>query len=266
MSMNKQFKRYGPWAVVTGASEGIGRSGVLELARQGYRIILVARSGAKLQAAAELATKEGSPEVRVITANLAKEDSIPTFMAEIAELDYGLVFHAAGLGTTGPWAESDWAAEENQWALNTGATWRMAHAVTQRWKGRRTGGLVLFGSFYSFQGVPNQAHYAATKAYVQTLAEGLHGDLKPLGIDVLSAAPGPVRTPFLEKAGLASPMGDNVDVVARDILRALGRKATVRPGFWGKIMGLLLGPAPRRLRTAIMGTISRSISVRTEKP
>ena len=85
--MNKQFKRYGPWAVVTGASEGIGRSGVLELARQGYRIILVARSGAKLQAAAELATKEGSPEVRVITANLAKEDSIPTFMAEIAELD-----------------------------------------------------------------------------------------------------------------------------------------------------------------------------------
>jgi short-subunit dehydrogenase len=98
--------------------------------------------------------------------------------------------------------------------------------------------------------VPNQAHYAATKAYVQTLAEGLHGDLKPLGIDVLSAAPGPVRTPFLEKAGLASPMGDNVDVVARDILRALGRKATVRPGFWGKMMGLLLGPAPRRLRTA----------------
>lgn len=120
---------------------------------------------------------------------------------------------------------------------------------------RRTGGIVLFSSIVAFQGVPRQANYAATKAWVQVYAEGLRHELKPKGVDVLSVAPGPVATGFAARAGMTLGSAERPEVVARAALNALGRKGTVRPGRLATMLEAALSPLPRRGRTRIMGQV-----------
>ena len=107
-------------------------------------------------------------------------------------------------------------------------------------------------SIVGFQGMPNAAHYAATKAYVQVPAEALYVELSPLGIDVLASAPGPTNSGFAARAGMRmgkvlSPAG-----VARPTLDALGRRSTVLPGFLSKLLTYSLIPLPRGVRVRIM--------------
>jgi short-subunit dehydrogenase len=116
----------------------------------------------------------------------------------------------------------------------------------------RRGGIILLGSLVALQGVPRFANYAATKAYVQSLGEGLYHELKPQGVDVLVVAPGPVGSGFAARAGMIMGGTDTPEMVARDGLRAIGRKGTVRPGRLGKLLELILSPLPRRARTMIL--------------
>lgn len=124
---------------------------------------------------------------------------------------------------------------------------------------RGAGGIILFGSILGWAGVPGQANYAATKAYAQTLAEGLHGELKPLGIDVLSVAPGPVHTGFAARAGLSMRSATSPQVVADAAWAALGRKVTVVPGAQAKVMTASLKLLPRRARSAILSRVMASM-------
>jgi hypothetical protein len=104
----------------------------------------------------------------------------------------------------------------------------------------------------AFQGVPRAAHYAATKAYVQTLAEGLRVELDPLGVDVIASAPGPVRSGFEARADMKMAQALAPGVVAAQTLDALGRRGTVRPGWLSKLLGWSLAATPRPLRVRIM--------------
>jgi short-subunit dehydrogenase len=115
-------------------------------------------------------------------------------------------------------------------------------------------------SIVAFQGVPRAAHYAATKAYVQTLAEGLRVELAPHGVDVLAAAPGPVASGFAERADLR--MGQALDPaqVGQATLDALGRRATVRPGWLSKLLGYSLTLLPRRGRSRILAAVMRGMT------
>ncbi len=122
----------------------------------------------------------------------------------------------------------------------------------RRFAERGRGGIVLIGSLVGFQGTPLAAHYAATKAYVQTLAEALHVELAPLGVDVLASAPGPVHSGFAARAGMVMGAAAQPADVARATLDALGRKMTVVPGSLSKALTYSLLPLPRRGRVRIM--------------
>lgn len=137
-------------------------------------------------------------------------------------------------------------------AVNITAVAQLTHTLSGRMVNRGRGGVVLFGSILGWQGVAGQANYAATKAYVQSLAEGLHRELAPLGVDVLSVAPGPVNSGFGDRAGLTMTSAESPDVVAAGALRALGRRATVVPGARGTFLTVSLRMLPRRLRTLIL--------------
>lgn len=126
----------------------------------------------------------------------------------------------------------------------------------------KRGQLVLFGSLLGFQGAAMAANYAATKAYVQTLAEGLAQEMKASGVHVLSVAPGPVKTGFEARAGMTLGRTDTPETVAAGIVRAIGRSGTIRPGFLSKVLGYNLGMAPRRLRVTIMSQIMSRLSNR----
>lgn len=99
----------------------------------------------------------------------------------------------------------------------------------------------------AFQGVPRAAHYAATKAYIQSLAEGLHVELAPLGVDVIASAPGPIHSGFAERANMQMGLALQPEEVAPGTLVALGRKMTVRPGWLSKFLETAL-TLPRALR------------------
>jgi short-subunit dehydrogenase len=245
--------RYGPWAVVTGASDGIGRAIARELAGKVLSLVLVARRGPELDAlAAELAESRKGIGTRIIVADLGTAEGVADVVGHTADLDVGLLVAAAGFGTSKPFIEAHLETELNMIDVNCRALAALTHGFGTRLARRGRGGIVLMSSLVAFQGVPRAANYAATKAYVQTLAEGLAVELRSAGVDVLASAPGPVRTGFGARAGMVMSMSQTPEEVARHTLRALGRRTTVRPGFLATALEWALAPLPRSGRVRIM--------------
>jgi hypothetical protein len=231
-------------------------------------VALAARSQVKLQTlAAELAAAQGI-ETMVLPVDLADPGAADTVEDRTDGLDIGLVVLAAGFGTTGNVLETELTEELQLIAVNITAVMRLSHTFAGRLAARRKGGIVLFGSIVGWQGVGGQANYAASKAYVQGLAEGLHDELKPCGVDVLAVAPGPVDSGFGARAGLTMTSATSTEVVAAATLNALGRRRTVIPGARGKFLTAALTPLPRRVRSLILGTViagMRSRGVRSRQ-
>lgn len=251
----RNVERYGPWALITGASVGIGKALATQIAAKGINVVLAARSEDKLQAlAAELNAAHGI-ETMVLPADLADPGAANTIEEATSRLDVGLVVLAAGFGTTGTFLETPLAAELALIAVNITAVTRLSHVFANRLAARGQGGIVLFGSIVGWQGVPGQANYAASKAYAQSLAEGLHDELAPHGVDVLAVAPGPVNSGFGTTAGLTMTSATSTEVVAAATLGALGRRRTVIPGARGKFLTAALTPLPRRTRSLILGKV-----------
>ena len=249
--------RYGPWAVVTGASSGLGLAAAEQLAALGFGVALVARREDRLRDLEARLVHAGPGAVRVIVADLGAAAGATQVLDATADLDVGLLVHSAGWGTSGPFTEADIAHELAMLDANCASTVRLCHAYGRRFVDRGRGGLVLFGSLVGGQGTPWSAHYAATKAYVQTLGEGLGHELHPRGVDVLVALPGPVDTGFADVAGMHMSRTDKPGPVVHDVFRALGRRPTVVPGTNGRFLGRALAALPRRARTRVMARAMR---------
>ena len=125
---------------------------------------------------------------------------------------------------------------------------------------QKRGGIILLSSIVAFQGVPGSANYAATKAYVQSLAEGLALELKPFGVDVLAVAPGPVNTGFAKRAGMHMGKALAAKDIAQVSLNALGKRTTTRPGWLSKLLGYSLAMLPRWGRTRVLKQVMRGMA------
>lgn len=256
----RRHDRYGPWAVVTGASSGIGREVARRLAADGLHLVLVARRADVLaELAGELAARHGV-EARVIAADLAADGAAERVEVATRDLDVGLLVAAAGFGTSGPFVDSALANEAEMLRVNCQAAMELAHGFGRRFAERGRGGIVLLSSIVAFQGAPYAAHYAATKAYVQALAEALRVELAPRGVDVLASAPGPTHSGFAARAHMRMGRALAPADVARDTLDALGRRSTVVPGALSKVLAWTLAPLPRVARVGIMGRVMRSMT------
>lgn len=241
--------------MVTGASDGIGEAIARELAARGLRLVLVARREERLRALdAEL-----GGHGRVVVADLATREGVLAVIEAAADLDVGLLVASAGFGTSGAFVEGDLQAEFSMLDVNCRAVCALAHHFGKRLVARKRGGMVLMSSLLAFQGTPGAAHYAATKAYVQTFAEGLARELAPHGVAVLASAPGPVHTGFAERADMKMSMGITPEQVARGTVRALGRRTTVRPGWLSKFLEGSMAFLPRALRARILGRVMGSM-------
>ncbi|MCA8949036.1 MAG: SDR family NAD(P)-dependent oxidoreductase [Planctomycetes bacterium] len=244
----------GPWAVVTGASSGIGRAFAFALAERGFAVVLVARRGDALAAVAdEIRSRHGSA-TRVIAVDLGEAGAAAAVIEQCAELDVGMLVAAAGFGSVGPLLERELADEANMVDVNCRAVLELTHAFGRRLVARGRGAIVLLSSVVAFQGAPRSANYAATKAYVQSLAEGLRLELAPRGVRVVACAPGPVESEFAARAGMRDGSAARPEVVANETLRRLTR-ATVRPGGLAKLLGWSLSLLPRAGRVRVMAKI-----------
>lgn len=261
----KFFRQYGPWAVVTGASSGIGRAIALRLAEAGLNLVLVARSRDQLEKLAiELAAQHGI-ETKILCLDLAAEAASRELETATKDLDVGLLIASAGFGTSGPFLDSEIDREIEMLSVNCRALMCSTWHFGKRFVTRGRGGIVLMSSIVGFQGMPYAAHYAATKAYVQTLAEALQVELAPDGVVVLAAAPGPTHSGFAARADMQMGSALYPEAIAQPILDALGHRSTVLPGFLSKVLTYSLVPLPRWARIRIMGMVMKGMTQHQQK-
>lgn len=254
MNQKTFHDKYGPWALVTGASSGLGKEIACQLGKLGLNVILQGRSETRLQQVSEQITAMGA-ETKVIRIDLSNDDAVDRIQKEIDSYDLGCFAGAAGFGTSGEFIRSSLENELNMLDVNCRAVVKMTHYFAQRFVAQKHGGIILFGSLVGFQGTPFAANYAATKAYMQVFSEGLHYELKRKGVDVLCVAPGPVSTGFGARADMNMNGAADPEPLASEIVKALGRKTTVKPGLQSKFLLFSLALLPRRGRIRVMANV-----------
>lgn len=261
MNIDKETfqRKYGPWALVTGASDGIGAAAADQISALGLNVMLVGRRLERLEAQSKSCAAQGV-ETLAVAADLGTADGIRAVIAETESTEVGLYFGAAGYGSAGSFCDLPIDDELSMIDVNCRALTALAHPLARQMRARGRGGLILMSSIVGFQGVPHSANYAATKAYVQSLAEGLALELKPDDVDVLASAPGPVATGFARRADMAMSGAAEPATIAHETLAALGRRSTVRPGTQSKLLGYGLGALPRALRSRILGQVMRGMT------
>jgi short-subunit dehydrogenase len=221
--------RHGPWAVIAGASEGIGEEFARQLAQAGINVVLVARRQAVLDALAESIRKEtgGAVDARPLALDLTARDAAERLAHETDDLEVGLLVYNAG-ADTGPVAFHDRSLDEVMHFVNLNVVTptQLCHHYGRLMRDRRRGGIILVGSMAGLSGSALIATYAATKAYDHALAEGLWRELKDHGVDVMTLVAGATATPAHERTGATFgddfPRMDPADV-ARTGLEWLGR-------------------------------------------
>lgn len=259
--MSRLSDRYGPWAVVAGASEGIGAAFATGLSRAGLNVVLAARRPEPLDALATSLRRTTGTEVTTVTTDLATPGGRDALAAATAGLDVGLLVVNAAYVPIGPFLDRD--ADDLQRAvdLNVAAPVRLARHYLPAMVDRGRGGLILMSSMAGQQGSPGIATYAATKAFGAVLAEGLWAELRGRGVDVLACVAGAVETPGLRQAmSKRAPGTVTPETVADAALRALGRGPRVVPGALMKVSGVLIPRLlPRRAAIALIGKASSGL-------
>jgi short-subunit dehydrogenase len=251
----KWRSKYGPWAVVTGASDGIGRAIAICLAEAGLNLVMVARRRDAIGALAAELEQAHHVKAIIVAVDLGQRAAVETIVSATEDIEVGLLAAIAGFGTSGQFTDSPIDHELDMVDVNCRAVVELSHHFARRFAVQRRGGLVLMSSLLAFQGVPRAATYAATKAFIQTFAEGLRLELSGAGVDVVASAPGPVRSGFEARADMRMSAAASPLVVARGTLDALGRRTTVRPGFLSKFLEASLLPLPRLARSRIMRVV-----------
>lgn len=217
MTTDAEFAdRYGPVALVTGASSGIGQAFAEALAAKGLDLVLVARRLDRLEAlAARLAQAHGVNALPV-QIDLAAPDAAQRMLDATARLDVGLVVSNAGFGLKGEHAANDPQAMADMLMVNCNVPMQLAHGFIPRLRGRGKGGIVLVSSIEGLMGCPYSTAYSASKALVNALGEGLWGELQPEGIDVLTLCPGATESEAAAKQGIDISTLQNV-MPAREV-------------------------------------------------
>jgi len=245
-------------ALITGASAGLGVEFARQLSKRGHRLVLVARRKDRLDA---LAKELGN--ARAIAIDLSKSGSAAKLLADLATASeqVEILVNNAGFGLIGRFAELDAQRERQMIDLNVSTLTDLCRTVAPAMIKRKSGGILNVASTAAFQPGPNMAVYFATKAYVLSLTEALHEELKPHGVHVSALCPGPTRTEFGEVAGFGgNGLFDRVAMESPEVVEAgldgLDRnRAVVVPGFANKAGAFSTRFAPRSVVRRIAGAI-----------
>lgn len=250
----------GRWAVVTGASMGIGREIALRLAGLSLNVVLIGRHTDSLQHVAARIKAMGV-DAMVLPLDLALPDAPRKVEEAIATLDVGVLVNCAGFGSGGDLIDQRLSDELAMVDVNCRAVVELTHRFARRFVERRRGAIVLLSSLLAFQGVARSANYAATKAYIQSLGEALAEELASSGVQVLTAVPGPTESGFADRAGMKLGQADSAAQVADGIVAALSAgKSRVVPGRVGKFLLYSLMTVPRFVRIRIMKSVMGSMT------
>ena len=246
-----------PTAIITGASNGIGRELSLECARAGYDLVLIARNRQRLEA---VSAQAGGRQVRVIEMDLTRAEAPAEVLAAVSDLlpEIEILINNAGVGLRGLFHELDPERQLDIVRLNIYALTALTRLILPSMVARRGGRVLNVASTAAFQPGPLMAVYYASKAYVLSLSEALHNELRATGVTVTALCPGPTATGFEGVAGMSGTRlfrsGNVMDpaTVARAGFRAMmkGRPLIVTGGR-NRFMAFMTRFAPIQTTAAI---------------
>ncbi len=263
--MNDFHKQYGPWALVTGAGNGLGAEFARQLAQRRLHVVLVDVDSAGLDAVAAELRAHAGVTVRTVQLDLAQPDFMTQLAPLLDELDIGLLVNNAGISGLGLFAERTAQDHLNVLDVNVRAPLLLTRHLVPRLLQRGSGGLLFVSSLSALQGTAYVANYAATKAWNLIFAEGLWDELRGTGVDVLGYLVGSTRTPGfvnskpqLQRARLVNVM--EMPAVVQGALDHLGHGPTQVAGTgnsWSA--SLLTRLLPRKWAVRLVSGTTRKL-------
>lgn len=249
--------QYGPWAIITGASSGIGKEFAKQVAASGIHVVLVARRLNLLEALGQELKQTYGVAYRAVQADLSKPDFMDILKPATEDLDVGLLVSNAGTGIPGEFLSIPQELLLNIVNLNAISHLRLLHHYGRGLTNRGRGGIILVAAMGALEGVPYMSNDAASKAYVTSLGQGLHVEFEKSGIHTTVVLPGPTETPIIEKFGLDAgkmplkPM--TVEKCVEEGLSALtANRSTILTGRTNRIMARLIPNSITRKMNAKM--------------
>lgn len=261
--MSSPFQsKYGPWALVAGASEGLGAAFASALASRGLNVLLLARRAELLDDVARGLRERSKVEVRTAAIDLARPDLEGRLLELTRDVEIGLAVYNAAYAPIGALIERPLDELLRVVDVNVRGPLVLARTLAPAMVARGRGGIVLMSSLAGFQGAPRIATYAASKAFTTTLGESLWGELAPRGVDVIASCAGAIRTPGYEKSARAEAPGTlDASVVAEQTLQALGHGPSVVPGATNQLARFFLGRMiSRRAAIGIMARNTKDLT------
>ena len=251
--MSRFLEKYGPWALIAGASEGLGAAFAHSLAARGMNLILLARRISLLETLASELEGKFKIEARCLQVDLGNTTDLENLPNQL-DVEVGLLVYNAAYSPIEYFKDIDTTSLLNIIDVNVRAPIYLTKLISQGMVELRKGGIVLMSSLAGNQGSPKIATYAATKAFNTILAEGLWQELGEHNVDVIASIAGAIRTPGYDKASTNDAPGtlDAPEVVEKT-LAALGKGPVIIPGFFNRFATFLMEKCmPRRQRIKIM--------------
>jgi uncharacterized protein len=262
------------WAVVTGASSGLGRGLAARLADRGMSLVLTGRNEARLDEAAHQ-IRRAAPRVRVetVATDLSARSGVSTLLDHIGDRPIEVLVNNAGFGSYGPFAEADVKRESDEVAVDVSAVMTLAHAFLSGMLVRGSGGILNVASTIAFQPAPYQAVYGASKAFVLSFSQALWAEARSAGVAVTALCPGPTRTGFVDALGadvghtaIYRRLADPEPVIEAG-LRALEKgRAVVITGVRNKVVAASGRFLPREWLVLVSARLLRPVSGASRPP
>ncbi|HUI27234.1 MAG TPA: SDR family oxidoreductase [Candidatus Kryptonia bacterium] len=237
-------ERYGEWALVTGASAGLGVEFARALARDGVSCVLTARREDRLRTLATELERQYHVSTRVVPADLTDPAGVDLLLGAITDLQIDILINNAGFGYAGRFDKQDPQRLREMVQVNCVAPVVLASRLLPGMRARGRGAMIVSGSIAGRQPLPRHALYGATKAFDLLLGEALWAELRGTGVDVLVLEPGPTESEFRDVAGEIREVGEPAANVVALAFERLGQQPSVISGWfnWLRANSLRLGP------------------------
>lgn len=262
------LQRYGSWAIVAGASEGLGAEYAKRLAERGLNLILVARREALLHPLAAKLEQDHKIRTKPLVLDLASHNAAEQIVHQTMDLDVGLLVYNAAFSAVGPFLDHSMDDHMRELHTNIHSPFKLVYLLGQRMIARKHGGIILMSSLSAFQGSAYISTYAATKAFNIVLAESLWEEWRDRGVDVLVCISGAIKTPnyLASQPTQTGGLGDMTmmpDEVIESALEALGRQPYVIPGRMNRLASFVMRHLlPRKTAIKFMGKTLRGMYVK----
>lgn len=260
--------RYGSWAIVAGASEGLGAEYARQLASRGLNLVLIARRKEMLQSLASQLMTKYRIRTKLLALDLSAPDAAEQIVHKTMDIDLGLLVYNAAYSAVGPFLDRSMDEHMREVHTNIHSPLKLVYLLSQRFHGRGRGGVLLMASLSAFQGSPYISTYAATKAFNIVLAESLWEEWRARNVDVLVCISGAVSTPnYLasqpKKTGGLGDRSMSPEQCVEETLEALGKQPYIIPGRMNRLASFVMRYLmPRKMAIMFMGRTLREMYVK----